>query len=441
MRTRSLAGAAASAFALSLLVTTPASAHESRPAGESLRALSVTTTQDSTDARPGDGTCADAAGRCSLRAAVQEANASGGGSVVLGQGTYRLTLRGAGEDAAATGDLDVTSRVVLDGRGARIDGQRLDRVLDVLAGGSLTLRDVTVSGGAALGTGLPASGGGVRNAGTLVVDRSTVTGNSAVRAGGGIEASPGSTTTVDRSTLSGNSTGAGPGNGGGLHLTGAGTVHVERSTVSGNTAAAEGGGLWNSGAGTMTVDRTTVSGNTASGAEATMGGGGLFQEAGPTGTLTVTRSEVTGNIADGAAGSGGGILNDQATLVVERTRVERNSAARAGGGIEANVGRTTLERTDLVGNVTGAAPGNGGGLHLTGAGTVRIDRGEVTGNRAANDGGGLWNSPTGTMTAQRTAIRGNTAAGEGDDVYQEVGPDGTATGTFTVDGRRVPAGG
>ena len=441
MRTRALAGAAASAFALSLLATTPALAHESWHAGDGNRSLSVTTTKDSTDARPGDGKCADASGRCSLRAAVQEANASGGGSVVLGQDTYRLTLSGIDEDAGATGDLDITTRIVLDGRGARVDAQRLDRVLDVLPGASLTLRDVTVSGGAAQGTGLPASGGGARNAGTLTVDRSTITGNTAVRAGGGIEATPGSSTTVSRSTLSENSTGAGPGNGGGLHLTGAGAVHVERSTVSGNTAASEGGGLWNSGAGTMTVDRTTVSGNTASGAEATMGGGGLFQEAGPTGTLTVTRSEVSHNLADGAAGSGGGILNDQATLVVERSRVEGNSAPRAGGGIEANVGRTTLDRTDLTGNVTGANPGNGGGLHLTGAGTVRIDRGSVTGNRAANDGGGLWNSPTGTMTVDRTAIRNNTAGGEGDDVYQEVGPDGTATGSLTVDGRRVPAGG
>ena len=441
MRTRSLAGAAASAFALSVLATTPASADESRSAGDGHRSFAVTTTADSTDARPGDGTCAVAWGRCSLRAAVQEANAAGGGSVVLGRGTYRLTLPGSGEDAGATGDLDVTARVVLDGRGARVDGQRLDRVLDVLPGGSLTVRDLTVSGGAAQGTGAPASGGGVRNAGMLTVDRSTITGNTAVRAGGGIEATAGSVTTVSRSTLSGNSTGAGPGNGGGLHLTGAGTVHVERSTVSGNTAASEGGGLWNSGTGTMTVDRTVVTGNTASGAEATMGGGGLFQEAGPTGTLTVTRSEVTDNVADGAAGSGGGILNDQGTLVVERTRVEGNSAPRAGGGIEANLGRTTLDRTDLTGNVTAAAPGNGGGLHLTGAGTVRIDRGSVTGNRAANDGGGLWNSPTGTMTVERTTIRGNTAGGEGDDVYQEVGPDGTASGSFTVDGRTVPAGG
>ena len=81
----------------------------------------------------------------------------------------------------------------------------------------------------------------------------TITGNSATRAGGGIEAVAGSQTTLTRATLSENSTGDGPGNGGGLHLTGAGTVHVSRSVVTGNTAAAEGGGLWNSSAGVLTA--------------------------------------------------------------------------------------------------------------------------------------------------------------------------------------------
>ena len=108
---------------------------------------------------------------------------------------------------------------------------------------------------------------------------------------------------------------------------------------------------------------------------------------------------------------------------------------RAGGGIEANLGTTTLTRTDLRHNATGRNPGNGGGLHLTGAGTVRIERGSVTGNTAAAEGGGLWNSPTGTMTVSRTDIRGNSAP-VGPDVHQ----DGTGTG-FTIDGRTVPAAG
>ena len=61
MRTRTLAGAAASAFALSLLATTPALAGDGgRPGGT--RDLTVDTARDTRDARPGDGVCADTSG-------------------------------------------------------------------------------------------------------------------------------------------------------------------------------------------------------------------------------------------------------------------------------------------------------------------------------------------------------------------------------------------
>src|SRR5690349_2419595 len=70
----------------------------------------VTTTADAPDAAPGDGVCATATGTCSLRAAITEANAGPGlANVELGDGaTYTLSVAGAGEDANATGDLDIT---------------------------------------------------------------------------------------------------------------------------------------------------------------------------------------------------------------------------------------------------------------------------------------------------------------------------------------------
>src|SRR5690348_18498020 len=39
-------------------------------------AFTVNTTADAHDAHPGDGICADAAGKCTLRAAIEEADAS-----------------------------------------------------------------------------------------------------------------------------------------------------------------------------------------------------------------------------------------------------------------------------------------------------------------------------------------------------------------------------
>src|SRR3954451_8979315 len=68
--------------------------------------FNVTTTKDAVDAGI-NGTCAIAGGGCSLRAALQEANAtSAGDAIVLPAGRFRITLNGPDEDAAATGDFD-----------------------------------------------------------------------------------------------------------------------------------------------------------------------------------------------------------------------------------------------------------------------------------------------------------------------------------------------
>src|SRR5262245_30316248 len=69
----------------------------------------VDDTADVGDASRGDGTCATRAGTCTLRAAVQEANAlTGPDTITLPAGVYRLTTPGIGEQAAGTGDLDVS---------------------------------------------------------------------------------------------------------------------------------------------------------------------------------------------------------------------------------------------------------------------------------------------------------------------------------------------
>jgi len=117
-------------------------------------------------------------------------------------------------------------------------------------------------------------------------------------------------------------------------------------------------------------------------------------------------------VADGAAGSGGGILNNLGKLRLDNSTITGNTAVRAGGGVEANVGSTTVNRTTLSFNSTGTNPGNGGGLHLTGAGTVTVSRALVHGNTAAAEGGGLWNSSTGTMVVSGSSIRDNTAGGD-----------------------------
>jgi hypothetical protein len=120
---------------------------------------------------------------------------------------------------------------------------------------------------------------------------------------------------------------------------------------------------------------------------------------------------VDANSARGDAGSGGGIFNNGGDLEVIGTELVDNRAQRAGGAIEANAGDTMVTTSALTGNRAGAAPGNGGALHLTGAGDVDVSDSTVTDNVATAEGGGLWNSAPGTMTVTNTVLTGNSAGG------------------------------
>src|SRR3954468_21737047 len=70
---------------------------------------------DRTDDDATKTACTVAANDCSLRGAIIKANGHGGADVInLPSGTYTLTVAGTGEDAAATGDLDITDSVTID---------------------------------------------------------------------------------------------------------------------------------------------------------------------------------------------------------------------------------------------------------------------------------------------------------------------------------------
>ena len=265
--------------------------------------------------------------------------------------------------------------------------------------------------------GTSGSGGGLfTSSGTVQLISSTFSSNAANRAGGAIEIAGGvlfiTGTDLLNNDVDGTAGTANPGNGGALHASGSPTISVIDGVVSGNRAAREGGGLWNS-TGSMTVDGTLIDANVASGDAADDGGGGIFNNGGS--LFVEMGTTVSNNTADGVAGSGGGIFNNTGgVLSVDGATITSNTATRAGGGIEDNSGAglgVTLMTVTLNNNTTGPAPGNGGGLHITGAGDAMITGGTVNGNTAAQEGGGLWNN-TGTMTITGTNIELNTANAE-----------------------------
>src|SRR5262245_50444170 len=108
----------------------------------------VLDTGDLADVNPGDGVCDGDSSiftvRCTLRAAIQTANgpgAPGFDRILVPANTYNLTINNLGgdEDAAATGDLDLTTDMEITGFGgtATINGlipPAEDRVFQIPAG-------------------------------------------------------------------------------------------------------------------------------------------------------------------------------------------------------------------------------------------------------------------------------------------------------------------
>jgi hypothetical protein len=239
--------------------------------------FAVTTTLDAVDVFPGNGFCADAAGNCTLRAAVQEANAlPGSDTIKVPGGTYNLTLLGPNEDAGATGDLDIHSELGIFGDGPRrtvIDGQQSDRIFDVNDAPSVSLSGLGVRNGvASLGAGVRArwtklsirwsalynnaapnagiwpfitlgSGGGIYSYDTrLALSGVSLFGNRATEMGGGIyegtsvAAAPAGSGSFANVTINGNSARRG----GGLFAHTVPTT-LRNDTIAGNSSALGGG--------------------------------------------------------------------------------------------------------------------------------------------------------------------------------------------------------
>lgn len=251
-----------------------------RPAPE--YTLTVDSSDDEGDANIGDGLCATTSGKCTLRAAIQEANAvpGVGTSIKLPAGTYTLAKAGAGEDNGANGDLDITAgTVIIAGEGADstiIDGNGGDRIFHILPGVTATVSQVTIRNGAAAG----GAGGCLANYGILKLADATIRGCSAAF-GGGIYNE--ATAEITNTAIIGNTAGYG----GGIY-TKLGAVTVNSSTLSGNSASDLGGGVLNAGA--LNITNSTLSGNTADFA-------GAISNATSSSTLMLLNCTVAGNIA------------------------------------------------------------------------------------------------------------------------------------------------
>lgn len=283
---------------------------------------------DTADADPGNGVCETAPGNqvCTLRAAIQEANAlTGTDTIVLPAGTYTLTIPGSGENAAATGDLDITDDVTILGADAAttvIAGGGIDRVLHVF--GSVEIYSVTIINGA---TDSIPGGGGILNENSLALIDSAITDNqvTSVNLGGGGVYNLGTLAMTNTIVISNTAVSTGGNSGGGIYN--AGELALTGGSVSDNVSAAMGAGVLNDGNASLadvTIDNNWVSACTS--------GGGIVNNIGS--TLSIANSAVVSN----TGGTwGGGIYNYGGTTIITNTLISDNgnycAGGSAGGGI------------------------------------------------------------------------------------------------------------
>ncbi len=283
-----------------------------------------------------------------------------------------------------------------------LSGDGKSSVFLIDSGAQATLDGLTIEDGNA-GSG---SGGGIDNAGTLIINNSTLANNTASVSGGGIENT--------------------------------GSLTVTNITVTGNSASANGGGIDN--AGTLMILDASLSGNSAAGNNGT--GGGIANS----GTLTLINSTLTDNSATVV---GGGIYN-AGLMTVTGSTIDDNTGSYIAGGIN-NVGTMTVANSTLTGNFAYLGGGIYNGNYYGLSGTLTLSNDTITSNFAAyGAGGGIYMangtySSTGgsTLTLLNSLVAGNFASGNSSDPLSNpdlpFGPDiqvysGTVTGSNNLIG-------
>ncbi|HEX8999155.1 MAG TPA: choice-of-anchor Q domain-containing protein, partial [Blastocatellia bacterium] len=273
--------------------------------------LTVNNTGGGTDASPGNGVCETAAsnGICTLRAAIQEANAL----TACSPFTINFSVTGTISLTSALPNI-IHPNLTISGPGANqltVSGNNAVRVFTINPGNL----NVTLSG-------LTVANGNIATAGSGLLNQNT------------------GTTTITNCAFNNNTSGIGT-FGGAIYHFSAGTLNVTGSTFNGNRAGAAGGAVYNNAAGTVNLTNCTFSGNTA-------GFGSAINSGGSGGTINLLNTTITGNTANGTGG-GGSIRRTSGTVNLKNTLVAGNTATT-----NPDVDGTFVSQgNNLIGNTTG----------------------------------------------------------------------------------------
>jgi HYR domain len=399
-------------------------------------------TVDRTDDTASATACTGAANDCSLRGAIIAANSDPSANpvtiILQPATTYNLTLANATqENAAATGDLDITTSlhaVTIIGGGSSGPNATVINASGLNTG---NMRDrafhITASNVTAIFQDLVIQNGKAADDGTNGASTNP-TAQNANRAGGGIFNTGGSVTLTNVSIQSCQALGKGDSvindhttldaRGGGLaSLAVTGNVIITGSTLTGNAALGGDGGNFNNGSGsnaqggsiyfeggTLNIDASRIDNSNATGGNGgnvsqngqTNGGfGGLAQGGGVWvggGTVTINNSTFESTAANGGSSGTGGNGSEPA-------------GGADGGGIY-SLGSLTV--TNSTFHLTGATGGNGGNAFGS----------TCLGGHNAGDGGGARG---GALFADGGSLVVNTATFANDFAKGGNGGDGGQT--------------
>jgi CSLREA domain-containing protein len=376
---------------LALILFALALALPAAPAQANHTPFTVTSTVDDVDDNPGDGTCASpsggpAAGMCTLRAAVMEANAHAGDDTInLPAGVFILNRLVDSDTFCADdgqGDLDITSSLTIDGaglddtgptstviQGITAGGTR-DRIIEVSGGPTVTLSDLKVndgSGGFCSGLG----GNIASESSTLTLQRVRVSSGDA-GTGAGVYVNGGSLTVSDGQLIANSGV-----IGLGIASVGSATVTVTRTTFQQNQPfpfsctqpdpipGASGGGI--SSNGTLTVtDSAFLLNGFPSPCTIEFYGGAIGMSGGSTSLTNVTISGNDATWGGGGVGVAGGTLSTTNVTIADNRADSDGDVSGVGGGItdgldcEGPCGGITIKNTILANNVHGSGAGTAG---------------------------------------------------------------------------------
>jgi CSLREA domain-containing protein len=280
------------------------------------------------------------------------------------------------------------------------------------ANATLTLKNVTVTSNTGVW------GGGIYNSGgALTLNDTTVTGNNAPPYGANREGGVGGgilsfgTLALNNSTVSGNSAGAG----GGIY--GEGSATLQSSTISLNKFTGDASTGWGGGIrfrGPLTLTDSSVAGNHST----WVGNCGAIKHS--EGTLTIQTSTIHGNSAEYS----GGICTDSAKIV--NSVISGNSSFISGAAVHMNTWPSTTGDFTLD---MSAVKGNLGIAILHRGGTLTLKNSEISANKKR------WSAEAGLVCDDGTATLTNVTISGNE--YDGIAIVGSASRSPTLDANNV----